>query len=420
MFRSAGITFGSKLLVALVNFAIVVLLSQWLGEAGKGRCSQYLLIFSAALIFSECISGSTVVYLLAKYSHRQLLLLFYSWSALAAIVTGFLFQFISHLSTAELGWIIFLNWINAIVTIHQLAALGKQKLALFNLLNISQALLTIGSIVCVFIYMQQSPLAYLWSIALAWTIVAIAGFAIVYFLQDDKPFTSWKKLAGEGFKTGIANQTGTFLQLINTRIAYLLLPAAGTGIYSNAASLCEACLLLNSSIGTVQYSQIAAMNTTTHEHRQQQIASTHQCFWASAVLMLVALLVLGLIPSQFYSWLFGPDFDAVAEPLRLLLPGIFLYSCYIILAYFFSGTGRFGFNNIPALVALMATIVGYSVIRYGGVQLSLTTAALVTVSSYTALFLTAFVIFLHTEKVSLQQWLKPPLKSLLKDGFAKK
>ena len=88
MFRSAGLTFGSKLFTALVNFAIVILLSQWLGDAGKGRCSLYLVAFSTALIFCECISGSTVVYLLSKYSHRQLLLIFYGWSLLASLLTG--------------------------------------------------------------------------------------------------------------------------------------------------------------------------------------------------------------------------------------------------------------------------------------------------------------------------------------------
>ena len=413
MFRSAGITFGSKLFVAVVNFAIVILLSQWLGEAGKGRCSQYLLIFSTALIFSECISGSTVVYLLAKFSHRQLLLLFYGWSAVAGIATGFISQFLLSLSLSETAWVMLLNWINAVVTIHQLVALGKQKLALFNLLNVGQALLSIIGIVVVFENVQTSPQAYLWAIGATWGIVAIAGFLIIYPKKNDHSFTAWKILARAGFTTGIANQTSTFLQLINTRIAYLLLPAASTGIYSNAVSLCEACLLINNSIGTVQYSRIASMKTVPGNNvRQQQIALTHQCFWVNGLLMLVALVILGLIPFAFYGWLFGPAFTTVAQPLHLLLPGIFLYSGYIILAYFFSGTGRFGLNAYPAVVALVATLAGYGIIRIYGLPIDFSATAIVTVFSYASLFFTALIIFLQKERITLRQWLRVPWKTI--------
>lgn len=418
MFRSAGITFGSKLLVAVVNFAIVILLSQWLGEAGKGRCSQYLLIFSAALIFSECISGATVGYLLTKYSHRQLLLLFYSWSALAAIVTGFLFRFLLSLSGPETCLVIVLNWINAVVTIHQLVAVGKQRLTLFNWLNVGQALLSIFSIAVVLLYVQQTPLAYLWAIGFAWGAVAAIGFVLVYFAADAQLFTSWKELAVAGFRTGMANQASTFLQLINTRIAYLLLPAASTGIYSNAVSLCEACLLINYSIGTIQYSRILNMKAISEKAlRQQQIALTHECFWANAALMLVALSFLAVIPTSFYSWLFGPAFSAVTYPLHWLLPGIFVYSGYIIFTYFFSGTGRFIYNSYPAAAALLATLAGYGIIHLFQIPLSLTVAATVTVCSYSVLFITSLVLFLRFEKLSLSYWLQIPWKAIRKDIF---
>lgn len=410
MFRSAGITFGSKLLTALVNFTIVILLSHSLGDAGRGQCSLYLVAFSTALIFCGCISGSTVVYLLSKYSHRQLLLIFYGWSLFASLLTGLAFGWLGKVNASETSWIIIINWLNAVAAIHQLVALGKQKLQLFNGLNILQSLLTLGAVYLLFLYVKKEPLVYLWGLFIAWTITGVVGFFTVYWQADKHPFISWIKLSKEGFKTGIANQAGTFMQLINTRVAYLLLPLSGTGIYSNAVSLCEATLLINSSIGSVQYARMMQINAENEKQpeqmRQQQIALTRQCFWANALFMAIALTVLAFLPASLYVWLFGPQFETVAEPLRLLLPGIFLYSGYIIFSYFFSGTGRFGINNFPALAALLVTLLSYGAARFIHIPVSLPLAALISVLSYTTLFLVAIIIFFKHEKVSLKQWIQ--------------
>ena len=269
-----------------------------------------------------------------------------------------------------------------------------------------QSLLTLGAVAWLFLYVKKEPVVYLWALFTAWTITGVIGFLAVYFISDKHPFTSWAKLSKEGFKTGIANQAGTFMQLINTRVAYVLLPVSGTGVYSNAVSLCEACLLINASIGTVQYSRIAQLGSMKEESpaqiRKQQIALTKQCFWANALLMLIALTVLALLPASLYAWLFGPEFEAVAEPLRLLLPGIFLYSGYIIIAYFFSGTGRFMVNNFPALAALLVTLLSYGVARLLHLPVSIPLAALVSVLSYGTLFVVAIMIFLQQEKVTVK------------------
>jgi O-antigen/teichoic acid export membrane protein len=411
LFRSAGITFGSKLLVALVNFAVIILLSQQLGDAGKGRCSLYLLIFSIALTISECISGSTIAYLVGKFSHRQLLLLFYGWSGGAAVLVGLIFSFTGKLTGTEVGWVVLLNWLNAVLTVHQQLALGKQKLGLFNALNVGQAFLTIMAIWLLFSSYQPTPLIYLQALSIAWLLLAIAGFLLTYLLPDKVPFAGWQKLARAGLALGTANQGGIFMQLINSRVAYLLLPVAATGVYSNAVSLCEACLLINSSIGTVQYSRIVSLAAGTESvevARRQQVQLTQQCFWVNAVLMLVALLILACLPGAFYGWLFGPAFTQVVRPLRLLLPGIYFYSCFIIFTYFFSGTGRFIVNNIPVLAALPITLLGYGWVRWMNMPLSMGLAASITGISYFVEFAVALLLFLQREKITLKQWLQPP------------
>ncbi|MES2776428.1 MAG: oligosaccharide flippase family protein [Bacteroidota bacterium] len=412
MFKNAGITFGSKVLVAVINFAIIVLLSRVLGPDGKGLCSLYLVIFSTALILCECISGATVVFLLSKFSYRQLLYIFYAWSIPASILVGAIFYWLQKINGQELIWILLLNWLNAATTMHQLIALGKEKLPMFNLFNILQAVLSVTAVFFCFNYVAATPIHYLIALSAAWGLTFIIGLVTVFKIPETKEKAPWPVLVKAGFKTGIANQAGTLMQLVNTRIGYMVLSGAELGIYSNAVSLCEATLLLNSSIGTVQYSRIV------HEKsRPEQIKLTHQCFWTSAWLMLAALIVLALLPPAVYTFVFGDGFEEVQQPIRLLAPGIFLWSCYIVFSYFFSGTGRFAINNFPAMAGLCITILGYAAAKMIGIPLTMPMVAIMLVLSYGAVFAMSLILFLQVEKIKLRDWIKMPSRKSLKELF---
>ena len=403
MFKSVGITFGSKVLVAIINFAIIIFLSWFLGPDGKGVCSLYLVIFSTALIVCECISGSTVVFLLSKFSYRQLLSIFYAWSIPCSILIAAIFYWLNKINGQELLWIMLLCWLNAAVSIHQLIALGKERLQLFNLLNILQAILSVTAVVFCFNYFSATPVNYLIALSVAWGISFVIGVITVFKIPETKEKSPWLLLIKAGFKTGVANQAGTLMQLINTRIGYILLSGAELGIYSNAISLCEATLLLNSSIGTVQYSRIV-----NEKERTQQIKLTHQCFWTSSWLMLAALVMLALLPASLYTFVFGDGFDGVQQPIRMLVPGIFLYSGYIIFSYFFSGTGRFAHNNFPAMAGLAITLIGYAAAKMIGIPITMQFVAVMLVISYTALFAMSLILFLQVEKMTVKDWLKMP------------
>ena len=410
MFKSAGITFVSKLVVAIINFGIIILLSQLLGTQGKGQCSLYLVIFSTALIACECISGATVVYLLSKFSYRKILTVFYIWSIPASCVVGFLFYILSKINASELLYIVVICWLNAVVSIHQMIVLGKQRMDLFNLLNIVQAVFSILSIWICFKYIDASTLHYLQALLIAWGATFLIGLLLVFRFKDDKPDTSWSLVIKEGFKSGIANQAGTLMHLAYTRTGYILLPATELGIFSNAVSLCEASLLVSSSISTVQYSKIV-----NEKDKVAQTKLTHQCFWTSALLMFIALVVLCLLPDGLYTWLFGPQFNEVAIPVRMLAPGIFLFSCYITFSYFFSGTGRFHINNYPALAAMLFTLISYGGAAIIGIPISIPLVAVILVFSYATMFIMSFMLFLSIEKMTLKTWMHLPSRKSLKE-----
>ena len=63
MFRKIINTFGTRLLGAILNFLIAVVISQTVGDVGKGEQALLLMDITFVLIFSDIISGSSIVFL---------------------------------------------------------------------------------------------------------------------------------------------------------------------------------------------------------------------------------------------------------------------------------------------------------------------------------------------------------------------
>ena len=61
MFGKILNTFGTKILVAFINLAIAIIISQVLGDSGKGIQSLVLTNISFSLIFSEIVCGASLV-----------------------------------------------------------------------------------------------------------------------------------------------------------------------------------------------------------------------------------------------------------------------------------------------------------------------------------------------------------------------
>ena len=89
-------TFGTKIMAAAIQFMIAVIISQTLGDAGKGTQSLLLTTITFILIFSDIVSGESIVFLTPRHPFRHLLVPSVIWSALTAGVMGGLLPFVFH------------------------------------------------------------------------------------------------------------------------------------------------------------------------------------------------------------------------------------------------------------------------------------------------------------------------------------
>ena len=98
MFRKIANTFGTRLLAAVCNFLIAIVISQSVGDVGKGEQSLLLATITFILIFSDIVSGNSLVYLTPKHAFHKLVFPAALWSSLVGLFAiGFMLIFYREL-----------------------------------------------------------------------------------------------------------------------------------------------------------------------------------------------------------------------------------------------------------------------------------------------------------------------------------
>ena len=396
MFKKIINTFGTRITAAVINFLIAVVISQTLGDVGKGTQTLLLTTITFILIFSDIVCGESIVFLTPHYKFKQLFIPSVLWSAIVSAVMGWAIRwFYPGLSGDLTLHVAILAFINSISAINTRVLVGKEEINKANYNTLLQPVVSIITLTIYYVILNRTDIyGYVMALYLSYGSSFLLG---VWMLRDEymsllhkSEKNDYGKVLQDLFKYGFLNQTGHFVQFFNLRLSYYLLDIymdeGRVGIFSNAVSLAESIWIISNSIALVQYARIA--NTDDRRYAQKlTLDLTKICLTVSAV----AVVALSLLPSVVYTFVFGPEFGEMGHAIRILAPGILLYCIFLILGHYYSGIGRYQMNTYASLCGLVATFVmGFTLIpRY-----DITGAALTSVVSYTinAAFLFFFFI----------------------------
>jgi O-antigen/teichoic acid export membrane protein len=423
MIRPVLFSFLVRFSAAILNFLVVVILSNALGPIGKGICSKYITIIANALIFCDFIGGPPLVYLSAKYRVASVLIPSYVWSFLTSIFTILIFFLFDQFPTEELVIMIILSFLNSCIAIHQNILSGKLKFYQLNIVILLQSLTLFFSLKYLFsasedyLELSASPIHYLIALGFSYGIAAMTGFLFIINLEKTGKPIRLINFLKEAFRYGFVNILGHGLQFINQRLSYYMLNVQTLGIFSNVSSIGESLWLIPNSLATVQYGKIS--NT---QDEKEANAITLLFLKANLLLCVVAAIIMVFIPDDFFVWLFGPDFSGIGEALIILVPGLFLFSGYLIIGHHFSGRGKFILNLKSIAVGLVITITGFIVFSIAHVQFTAVNIALLTTLSYSGNFIYAFFVFYKSSKFNLMDVIikKEEVISLVKGVLKKK
>lgn len=380
---------------ALLNFVIAAVISQAVGDVGKGEQSLLLTTITFILIFSDIISGSSLVYLTPKHSFSKLILPSYIWSILVGLVSACIipifYNTLPFHITMNIGILAILASLNA-VNVEIL--IGKERVKAANYLNLFQPIAILGTLsICYFLLGITNVNSYIIALYAAYGGSWLGGFILLrkeFIKTRICRWAEYKTVTADLVKYGFLNQTGHFVQFFNLRLSYYLLASymspGSTGVFSNAVSLAEAIWIISRSIALVQYARISNSDDAAYSQKLT-LDLTKLCLAFSTA----GMLVLALFPSAFYIWMFGPEFGEIPTLIRILAPGTLMYSVYLIIGHYYSGIGKYQMNTYSALCGLFFTFsLGFTLIPHFDIYGAAITTSVAYIANAT--FLIAFFL----------------------------
>jgi O-antigen/teichoic acid export membrane protein len=357
MFRKIAFTFGIKIIIAVLNLAIVVMLSRYTGAAGKGEASLIITTIAMILLFCNMVGGASLVYFVPRKNILQLFLLSNIWSLFVCGAAYFIFEFFPVIDSVLILPVIILSLLNSLLATNLNILLGKEKIDEHNLVSLLQTGLSIIVLWLMAVKLNEhNVMAYIYSLYAAFGICFTVSFLLIIpFIRDDKT-SNEKGLTLKLFQYGLYSQAGHVMKFASFRCTYYMLAdSAGDvmlGIFSNGISLVESVLLISNSISTILYPKVSNSNDPDYS-KELSVRLTR----LSIILCLAAIVILVVLPPEFFVWLFGSEFRGVDTVIRILAPGILFYNIALVLGHYFSGIGQFRVNTFANLTGLLTTVI---------------------------------------------------------------
>ena len=199
----------------------------------------------------------------------------------------------------------------------------------------------------------------------------------------------------KSFSYGWKNELSYFIQFLNYRLSYFFIlyyqDITSVGLFSVAIVVSESIWLMAKSITTVQYSKIVNLNNLN-----SAIKLTKKSAKISLFSTLFVLIVVALIPSEVFGFVFGKDFSSIKQLLFFLMPGILSIAVSNVYGHYFAALNQMRVLIAKSTIGLVFTIV-LSVILIP--LWSLKGACVVTSVSYLSSSVYLFVAFYKTIKL---------------------
>lgn len=406
MIRSAAGTIATRVVVMAGNLATIMAVGHALGSEGLGLVSLVVLGITFILLLNNVLGGGALTYLVPRHPLRRLLAPAYLWALITAGIAVFALDHLGLVPALYVQAVIILALVQSTSAIHGAVLLGQQRIAAFNAMHMTQAVLLplsfvllcrIGGDCTMHSYILAAYLASGATALLAAILVVVGG-------KGSSSDHGWQAALRGMLRQGGLIQAANLLQLLNYRLAYYLierwLGMAALGIYSVTTQLAESAWLGPKSLGTVLYARIS--NT---EERDLQRGTTIAILKGAVALAAGVVLILLMVPDPLYGLVLGRDVKGVQPLLLLLVPGLLGMAASQAYSHYFSGTGLNRHNAFGSGIGLLCTLAfGYWLIPEYGLPGAAITASV----AYSANALYQMVVFLRVTGSALSDLLPRP------------
>lgn len=336
MFKSLVYSLITKGTVAFINFSILIISSRYLGVSSRGEISIFLLNIAIIQIICEVYTGYSIVHFIPKFDLKKIagygLCYVLIFCSLSNLIVSFLnkqvpgYEWIGYL----ISLLVILNTFNCVLI------LGKENIRIYNFLSFIQPfLLFTGILFYIFILRKFTLESYIFPLLFSFGIAFIISLVTVMrFLRRKSAVTefSLKSVLTNGF----VFQASTLMYIFVNRFSYYLLPdIANVGLYASASSLIESLLIVVNAISPVLLSRVANQGNTL-KSMNITLALSKASFLFSAL----CILIICLLPEDFFIFILGSGFKGIKNLMLLYAPGILMVSLFGSISYYFSAIGK--------------------------------------------------------------------------------
>lgn len=412
-------TTGTRILNAIFNLVILILITNKIGSEGLGTIGLILVNITIIQLSVDLVAGSSLVFFASRANTAQLILPAYFFVAFVicvyyfiGILAGIYFPVLFHTIVPE-GYflhILLLSAIGSFMWIHYNLLLGKSRIKVYNIIFTIQITVFL-LIFCyqIFVTGDQNVDTYIKSLYLSYGIAALSGFYAVLSKSGKLIVTGWLDVTKQVIHYGLVTQSANLLNIGNNRLSFFFikyfagLPALG--IYNAGLQTTEGFKLIGHSIAVVQFSAIS----NSRDKEYARILSI-RLMKVSVLLTFCALILINILPESFYTWVFSDDFIGVKPVIIALTPGVLAISASNIFSHYFSGMGKPKINlHAKTIGFLLTVILAFALIpSFGFIGAAITASV-----SYLATAIYQYVIFTKETNTQLKEWI--PAKNDLND-----
>lgn len=419
-------TGAARAVNVLTQLATLIMGTRFLGAAEWGKAFIAQTDITFLLIGIELIAGSGLVYFTPRKKLATLMKISYGWIVVVMLAYLLLFSILHlfpdfyHTIVPEgYAWLVLL--MTFIYSLHEFNLnhyLGKEKVATYNWLFLIQILTQVSMMaVLIFGLNIRTAKALLYSQLSGYSLATLIGWVLLFPTLRKEGKEPLKSSFKELFHYGAFMQLSTLVSTLNKRLSLYLLKTNCSeqqiGVYALGTQVTEGVNIIGQSIGLVEFSALS--NT---EQKQRASVLTMRFMKLSVLLTFTALLIICLLPTAFYEWLFSGEFAGIRPVILLMSPGIVFFSAHTVLFNYFSGTGKPKYNLYASLIGLGVTLISAFILIPA---LGILGAAITTTLTYTALFVYQWIVFRKHTNCRLYQlipnredweWVKTTMRSI--------
>ena len=398
MFKKILGTGAARAVNVLTQLATLIMGTRFLGAAEWGKAFIAQTDITFLLIGIELIAGSGLVYFTPRKKVATLMKISYGWIAFVMLIYLLLFNVLHffpnfyHTIVPEgYAWLVLL--MTFIYSLHEFNLnhfLGKEKVSTYNWLFIIQILTQVTMMtVLIFAMNMRTAKALLYSQLSGYSLATLIGWVLLFPTLKRENREPLKDSLKEMLHYGAFMQLSTLVSTLNKRLSLYLLNThcdeKSIGVYASGTQVTEGVNIVGQSIGLVEFS---ALSNTENKQRASQL--TLRFMKLSVLLTFTALLIICLLPTAFFEWVFSGEFADIRPVILLMAPGIVFFSAHTVLANYFSGTGKPKYNLYASLIGLSVTMISVFILIP---TLGIKGAAITTTLTYTALFVFQWIVF---------------------------